>query len=324
MTTKQLTIKLPYPVTEDSFFLCIDTTGLHAEVSAITTIGIAYPKGQQLFYNQWFLETGETQKALLASFFQAVADKKRVITYYGNRFALPFLAQKADEYALTNPLSAMISDDYYAIVHPLKKILPLSSLKQTAVEKACQIQRTLSLSGKKLIKCYQTYHKTQDPAMKDMLLLHNKESLETLCHFASLFAYRDLIHGNFSSCTMEKNTPDEEEIHFHLVLPFAVPMPIHHSLSDLRLDVSERTGTLSMKPDAQGMLKHYYQNPKDYYYLPYEDRAIHKSLASFVPKEFRTKATKTTCYEKIACDHPALASKSSLNAFLCDTIAFLC
>ena len=48
----------------------------------------------------------------------------------------------------------------------------------------------------------------------------------------------------------------------------------------------------------KGTLKYYYPNYKDYYYLIYEDTAIHKSVGEFVDKDARIKATKETCYTK--------------------------
>ena len=39
-------------------------------------------------------------------------------------------------------------------------------------------------------------------------------------------------------------------------------------------------------------------NYKDYYYLPEEDTAIHKSVAFYVDKNYRTKAKAATCYSK--------------------------
>ena len=45
-------------------------------------------------------------------------------------------------------------------------------------------------------------------------------------------------------------------------------------------------------------LKYFYSNYKDYYYLPAEDTAMHKSIAEFVDKAHRQKATKANCYTK--------------------------
>ena len=39
-------------------------------------------------------------------------------------------------------------------------------------------------------------------------------------------------------------------------------------------------------------------NYKDYYYLPQEDTAIHKSIASFVDKAYREQAKPENCYTK--------------------------
>ena len=45
-------------------------------------------------------------------------------------------------------------------------------------------------------------------------------------------------------------------------------------------------------------LKYYYPNYKDYYYLIYEDTAVHKSVGEYVDRDARIKATKETCYTK--------------------------
>ena len=49
-------------------------------------------------------------------------------------------------------------------------------------------------------------------------------------------------------------------------------------------------------PLYRGVLKHFYENYKDYYYLIYEDTAVHKSIGEFVEKSARRKATAKTCY----------------------------
>lgn len=48
----------------------------------------------------------------------------------------------------------------------------------------------------------------------------------------------------------------------------------------------------------EGTLKYFLPNPKDYYYLIYEDTAIHKSVGEYVDKDARIRATKETCYTK--------------------------
>ena len=49
----------------------------------------------------------------------------------------------------------------------------------------------------------------------------------------------------------------------------------------------------------KGTLKYYYPNYKDYYYLIYEDTAIHKSVGEFVDKDARIKGNEgDLLYEK--------------------------
>ncbi|MDE7327732.1 MAG: exonuclease, partial [Lachnospiraceae bacterium] len=51
-------------------------------------------------------------------------------------------------------------------------------------------------------------------------------------------------------------------------------------------------------PVISGTLKYFFENYRDYYYLPMEDCAMHKSIAQFVSKEYRKRATRETCYQK--------------------------
>ena len=46
-------------------------------------------------------------------------------------------------------------------------------------------------------------------------------------------------------------------------------------------------------------LKLFFDNYKDYYYLPEEDKAIHKSVSQFVDKKYREQAKASTCYENV-------------------------
>ena len=48
----------------------------------------------------------------------------------------------------------------------------------------------------------------------------------------------------------------------------------------------------------QGELKYFYPNYKDYYYLPYEDTAIHRSVGEYVDPDARIRASAKNCYTK--------------------------
>ena len=61
--------------------------------------------------------------------------------------------------------------------------------------------------------------------------------------------------------------------------------------------VSGNTARLRV-PVIEGELKRFYENYTDYYYLPAEDMAIHKSVSSFVDRKRRRNATAKTCYTR--------------------------
>ena len=84
-------------------------------------------------------------------------------------------------------------------------------------------------------------------------------------------------------------------------LKFPVPLPadITCSANSCYFIGSDNEGKLRV-PIYEEEMKYFYSNYKDYYYLPQEDIAIHKSVASFVDKEFRQQALASNCYTRKA------------------------
>lgn len=109
---------------------------------------------------------------------------------------------------------------------------------------------------------------------------------------------------------------------FHIIKPISWSIPIFHSTEDKFIGNIEASSdsTASSKPTPiysnyidiflnnnlltiqipifTGELKYFFDNYKEYYYLPKEDIAIHKSVAEYVDKEFRMKAKPDTCYNR--------------------------
>lgn len=77
----------------------------------------------------------------------------------------------------------------------------------------------------------------------------------------------------------------------------AVPCPVEWEETGFftRFERNEITVRL---PLYSGELKHFYPDYRNYYYLPAEDCAYHKSVAEFVEKSARKKATAKTCYTR--------------------------
>jgi len=83
-------------------------------------------------------------------------------------------------------------------------------------------------------------------------------------------------------------------------LQYSMPFPFDDMYIATEIDVSsiiERFG----KPEAiECELKHYFNDFKNYYYLPAEDEAMHKSVAQYVDASAKQKATRETAYTKKA------------------------
>ena len=82
-----------------------------------------------------------------------------------------------------------------------------------------------------------------------------------------------------------------------LSLPTPLPKEISCNANFCYFIGKESTGALKV-PLYEEELKYFYSNYKYYYYLPIEDVAIHKSIASFVDKENRVQARAHTCYTR--------------------------
>lgn len=76
-------------------------------------------------------------------------------------------------------------------------------------------------------------------------------------------------------------------------------MPVSVLLKDDEYVLRAEKDVLKLRlPVLTDTLKFFYADYRNYYYLPYEDTAMHKSVAAYVDAECKVKATKETCYTK--------------------------
>ncbi len=82
-----------------------------------------------------------------------------------------------------------------------------------------------------------------------------------------------------------------------LELPSPLPFTIS-TLSNGCYFSGEATEGILKVPVYEEEMKYFYSNYKDYYYLPAEDVALHKSVAAFVDKDHRVQAAAANCYTR--------------------------
>ena len=82
-----------------------------------------------------------------------------------------------------------------------------------------------------------------------------------------------------------------------LDLKYPVPKQISNRLSSCYLTLQEGTAKLMIYA-FEGELKHFISDYKNYYYIPLQDCAIHKHVASYLDPRERIPAKATTCYQR--------------------------
>ena len=135
-----------------------------------------------------------------------------------------------------------------------------------------------------------------------LLLLHNYEDIINLPPLLNLYSYKYVQQGNFivNSFTTDNNLLTINCSLQNTLCEYFLPIEInytHNSHNNYHI-ISNGSNLIFKIPVLKQELKFFYSDYKNYYYLPDEDTAIHKSIGQYVDKEHRTKATASNCYVK--------------------------
>lgn len=287
----------------------IETTGLYWRTSHLYLLGLICRKKGQWILAQWFLDRPTEEKQILTYFSSYIQELREegsdlLIHFNGTTFDLPYLAHKYAFYGMPDPFADWESLDIYRQIRPFQKLLGLPAIKQKSIEEYLCIPRRDEKSGGELISDYQSWLATRDNTLLDMLFLHNHDDVLGMLALVRILAIPELFAGEIrpASDIISKSTPgtdaaDMAEISFSLVHPLPASLCVNGALSCLTAEKGKTAATLQI-PIRQGLLKHFFSDYKNYYYLPLEDQAIHKSVAVFVDSSHRKKATARTCYIK--------------------------
>ncbi|MCM1086828.1 MAG: ribonuclease H-like domain-containing protein [Muribaculaceae bacterium] len=299
--------KMAYPLQqiaplEQFLFVDIETTGFTAKSSCLYLIGAAYYTEGFWYIRQWFAQTYEEEKDVLEAFFTFAAPYTQLVHFNGNNFDLPYLLQKCTQYALPYAFDKFEGIDLYKRISPYKFFLNLPNCKQKTLEGFLGIKRKDTYNGGELIGVYHNYVQ-KGTEYYYSLLLHNSDDMRGMLQITSLLAYYDLFNSPLRVKKVQAKTYQDYHGNPHHVLlmkldlPCALPVPLSILANGCRFNAEGKEGTIQV-PIYDEEMKYFYSNYKDYYYLPAEDAAMHKSVASFVDKEHRVQASAATCYTR--------------------------
>ena len=309
-------------------FFDIETTGLSPRTSSLYLIGtVCYqPSSGQFQLTQWFADNSQSEQEMLAAFLEQLEQYDCLCHFNGRTFDIPYILQKCKKYNMNiSPHCEKIFSDHtqtasldlLIALRPLKKAFGLSQCTQKALENWRGIYREDKYNGGELIQVYSRYrqdlllHPDAAPKKEKLLLLHNHDDLTGMLSVAELLAYRHCLVRKDESpakiSTAYIKTLDLTTQTLQIRFSLTVPVPKEISLTKeypcmtedkkCRLLLSGGYGTLTI-PIRKDTLKYFISDYKNYYYLPAEDTAMHCSVAEFVDKQHRQKATPATCYLK--------------------------
>lgn len=289
----------------DFLFVDIETTGLSAEHCNVYLIGCAYRQADGWNLIQWLDSTGLEEKEVLSSFLIFASSYKYLVHFNGDRFDLPFLRRRFAENGLTDSTEALSSLDLYKTILPYKSLLGLPDYKQQTLEALLGTGREEAASGGDLIKLYKKFIANQVPELLARLLDHNEADVLGLLSLVPLLAYQGLAQTALKVYRAQANNYTDydgsrkEELFLFFRLEEPLPAPVYASADHCYVKIEKNAGILKI-PLYTEILKYFYANYKDYYFLPEEDMAVHKYLAGFVEKDHRIQAKPETCYTRKA------------------------
>lgn len=302
------------------FFFDIETTGLSSLAGYIYLIGCLEETPDGWLFRQWFAENADEEVLVLRAFSDALRPEHVMIDYNGTTFDLPFLRDRYRFHKLPCPLPDKSETvDLYRHLSPVKGLFGNANRKQPTLEITAGYRRTDPYDGGTLIAFYSEYvarYRFDLPRAEELLgslLLHNRDDIFGLSSLASLLPY--CVLGELPLCGAVQEA-DGEGVTFAATIPYDVPKTLRKVVPLPEIPAECRTGSgiyedgffadvrvsgnrISVTVPRYDMKAYYYfPNYKDYYYLPMEGTAIHKSLASRVEKEYRRPATRETARQE--------------------------
>lgn len=286
---------------EHAIFFDIETTGFSPARTSLYLIGCATRTGNTLCLDQFFAETKSEESEVISAFFSLLEQYDTILTFNGIGFDIPYLTAKCSTYHISEPFEHHSYVDLYKEAARIKRLLALPNLKQKSIEAFLGIDRIDEYSGGELIEVYKEY--TKHPSKEALLLLrqHNYEDVLDMPKLLPILAYHKMLDGGVTLDSLEANEfraydgSMQKELIFTLTLNIPVPKPVSLHHEDCHLTADHKTAKLGIRL-FEGNLRHFFDSPKDYYYLPDEDRAIHKSIATYVDRAHRVQANTKNCY----------------------------
>lgn len=280
----------------------IETTGLSAKHCPLYLIGCVRREESGFVRYQFMTESPHDEAEVLSEFLALCDETDCLVQFNGDTFDVPYVRERCRFHGLGDIPARLIQLDLLKMIRPWRHLLGLCGCRQKDLERYLGVFREDKYDGGELIQIYYSFEQLHSDDLYDLLILHNGDDMDGMMDLCRLLAIPLFFEGSFILEKMEL-TRYQDDLPGELILccrsaeALTLPRTISVLFSGCALRAENDRLTLRL-PIYHGTLKYFYPNYRDYYYLPEEDCAIHKSVGEFVDREHRTKATASTCYTK--------------------------
>ncbi len=314
---RSLAVDLAYIGPENRIiFFDIETTGLGNGKVELYLIGAVYKEDGVWRMVQWFSEMMWDEEPLLVSLTELIEKKQKeadgkppiLVTYNGDGFDIPFVSKLYDAYHLPDMTKRAHSFDFYRTLRRFKDLFGLPNMKLKTLERYIGIERKDEYSGGELIPVYNEYRRLmpyeeeKKNRLRDFLLLHNEEDIIDLPKLCTLLSYELLFKGGYSFASAKiLELAGESYLDLSYILKMALPKELVYEDEIFAVSASGKEKKLlniAVKL-YKGELRYFYADYKNYYYLPMEDYAVHRSVGKFMDKSARQPAARANCYQRV-------------------------
>ncbi len=288
---------------EHSIFLDIETTGFSPASSYVYLIGCAFRNGKYIYVDQYFAENTTEEQQILSAFMETLEKYDTIISFNGVGFDVPYLKAKCDFHGLQESFKKKTYLDIFKSVSDMKFLLRLPNYKQKTIEEFLCLTRDDTQTGGDLINVYREYIRHPSPEASSLMHLHNYEDVVHMIDILPILSYMEIFNGQYTILSTRIDSYHAydgtcgQELIITMQNDYPVPKRISLKQGGFYLMISKSRTSIRV-PVFEGELHYFYPNYKDYYYLPEEDMAVHKSVAAYVDKNYRENAHASNCYTR--------------------------
>ena len=184
---------------EDEIILDIETTGLDSSIDSLVLLGIIEKIDGKAYIYQYFAQDDSEEQRLLEIYQRKISDKK-VITYNGDTFDIPFLNNRLIKYR-DFPLLPQ-SLDLLKLIRPYNKFFNFESLKLNDIEKLAGFYRNDPSRYKTFSKLTNDLKRRTNPYP---IMKHNENDLiatEKIIYIEKYFEDKLSIDSTLSPITL--------------------------------------------------------------------------------------------------------------------------